>query len=92
MEVTGKEAQAALQDVESVARSVQGKLAYGRAGPILTLWGVVWMVCFALSHFTPQIAGWGWLIGDSGGIVGSLYLRAYPSRLIARYVMMAQTR
>jgi len=80
MEVTGKDAQEALQDVESVARSVQGKLAYGIAGPILVLWGVVWMVCFTITHFAPQVAGWGWLVGDGLGIVGSLYLGTRGAR------------
>ncbi len=75
MDVTGKQAQEALQDVEAVARSVQGKRAYGIvAGPILILWGVVWIVCFALTHFSPRLAAWGWLVGDSLGIAGSLYL------------------
>jgi hypothetical protein len=80
MEVTGREAQEALKDVESVAKTVQGKLAYGIAGPILVLWGVVWMVCFALTHFMPQVAGWGWIVGDGVGIAGSLYLGRRGSR------------
>jgi len=80
MEVTEKQAQEALQDVESVAKSVQRKLAYGIAGPILVLWGVVWIVCFALTHFAPQVAGWGWIVGNSLGIVGSLYIGTRGAR------------
>ena len=80
MEVTGKQAREVLQDVEAVAKSVQGKLGYGIAGPILVLWGAVWMVCFALAHFAPQMAGWGWLVGDSLGILGSLYLGTRRAR------------
>jgi hypothetical protein len=80
MEATERQAQEALQDVEAVAKSVQGKLAYGMAGPILALWGMVWIVCFVIQHFAPQIAGWGWIVGDSLGIAGSLYLGRFRSR------------
>ncbi len=80
MEVTEKQAQEALRDVESVAKGVQGTLAYGVAGPILVLWGGVWMVCFSLVHFAPQLAGWGWLIGNSVGIAGSLYLGRFRAK------------
>lgn len=72
MEVTGKQAQEALQDVESVVKGIQRRLTYGIAGPILALWGVVWIVCFALTHFAPHISGWGWIVGNSLGLVGSL--------------------
>lgn len=80
MEVTEKQAQEALHDVEAVSKSTQGKLAYGIAGPILVLWGMVWIVCFSLTHFAPQVSGWGWLVGNSLGIVGSLYLGRFCAR------------
>jgi hypothetical protein len=80
MEVTGKQAQEVLQDVDSVARSVQGKLAYGIAGPILVLWGAVWMVCFSISHFLPEVSGWAWVAGNGLGIGGSLYLGRFRAK------------
>jgi hypothetical protein len=80
MEVTEKQAQEVLQDVDTVARSVQGKLAYGIAGPILVLWGAVWMVCFSITHFLPEVSGWGWIAGNSLGIGGSLYLGRFRSK------------
>ena len=73
MEVTGKQAQEALLDVEAVAKDMRRRLAYGVAGPILALWGSVWIACFALAQFAPSIAGWAWLVGDTVGIAGSLY-------------------
>lgn len=74
MEITAKEACQALQGAESIAKGVREKLLYGFVGPILILWGAVWMVCFAISHFAPHIAGWGWLIGAGLGDAGSIYI------------------
>jgi hypothetical protein len=74
MDVDDKKARDALRDVEAAARSIRGRLAYGIAGPILALWGAVWIVCFALVHFAPRISGWGWIIGDALGIAGSIYI------------------
>jgi len=74
MEVTQKQAQEALQDVQTVTTDIRGKMTYGMAGPILILWGVVWIVCFAITQFAPRIAGWAWLVGNGLGIAGSLYL------------------
>jgi hypothetical protein len=80
MEVTQRQAKEALQDVDAVSRSIKGKMAYGIAGPILALWGTVWVVCFLLTQFAPQISAWGWLVGNSLGIAGSLYLGRLRAR------------
>ena len=80
MEVTQRQAKEALQDVDAVSRSIKGKMAYGIAGPILVLWGTVWVVCFLLTQFAPQISAWGWLVGNSLGIAGSLYLGRLRAR------------
>ena len=80
MEITQKQAQETLQDVEAVAKDVQAKLFYGPAGPILLVWGVVWIVCFAISHFAPRIAGWGWTAGDCVGFLGTFYVGRFRGR------------
>jgi hypothetical protein len=80
MEVTERQAEETLEDLESIAKGVHSKLAYGMAGPIIALWGAVWMVCFALTHFVPQIATWGWIVGDGLGIVGSVFLGRYRAK------------
>jgi hypothetical protein len=74
MEITRKEAEDVLQQVDQVAKEVHGKLAYGRAGPILTIWGCIWIVCFTLGHFAPKSSGVAWLVGDAIGIVASIYI------------------
>ena len=80
MEVTQRQAQEALKDIEVVSRNIRGKVAYGVAGPIMVLWGIVWIVCFSLTQFAPQIAKWAWLVGNVLGIVGSLYLGRFHKR------------
>lgn len=74
MDIDDKKAKDALQDVEAVAKNIRGRLAHGIAGPILALWGAIWIVCFALVYFAPKISGWGWIIGDAMGIAGSIYI------------------
>lgn len=59
---------------------MQAKLAGSIAGPIMVVWGVVWVVCFSLTHFAPRVAGWGWIVGNSLGIVGSIYLARRSAR------------
>lgn len=80
MEMTREEAQQWLGEVNAVAKELRHRLAYGITGPILVLWGVVWMVCFAITHFAPKSAGWGWLVGDVLGIAGTLCLGRFRGR------------
>jgi hypothetical protein len=74
MDIDDKKAKDALQDAQAVAKGIRARLAYGFTGPILTLWGAIWIVCFSLMHFAPGISGWVWIIGDALGIAGSIYL------------------
>lgn len=80
MKVTEGQAQEALREVEAVAKSTQGQLAYGTVGPILILWGIIWIVCFSLTQFAPRSAGWGWLAGNCVGVLGTLYLGWFRAR------------
>jgi len=80
MEVTRKQAEETLQEVDAVAQGVRGHVAYGVVGPILMVWGAVWMACFAVVHFAPRISGWAWLVGNALGIAGSLYFGRFHPR------------
>jgi hypothetical protein len=83
MEMAREQAQQWLHEVDAVTKELRNRLAYGITGPILTLWGIVWIVCFAITHFAPKSAGWGWLVGNVLGIAGSLYLGAFRGRRAA---------
>jgi hypothetical protein len=80
MEVDAKQALESLQEVDSVGKGLVSKLAYGMAGPILIVWGAVWLVCFGITQFVPSMSGWAWLAGDIIGIAGSLYLGRLRTR------------
>ena len=53
---------------------VRDKLNYDVAGPSLIVWGAIWIVCFAITHFAPTISGLAWLVGDTIGIAASIYI------------------
>ena len=74
MDITGKQASEALQDVDAVGKSVQAKLAYAGVGPILMVWGLVCATCFVITHVAVEVAGWAWLVGNACGIAGTVYL------------------
>ena len=74
MEITRDQAQELLQAADDAGRNMRTRRAYGPVGPILMLWGVVWIVCFSIARFAPAASGWVWLVGDALGLVGSIYL------------------
>jgi hypothetical protein len=80
MEMTREQAQQWLQEVDAVAKELRNKLAYGITGPILIIWGIVWIVCYTLNHFAHKISGWVWLVGIVLGMAGTFYLRAVRYR------------
>ncbi len=68
MEISKKQASEALDQIQQVAKQTKGELKYRYVGAILILWGVIWLVCFSITHFKPKIAGWAWLVGDCIGL------------------------
>ena len=63
------EARQALSEIQRITEKTKRSLANGPAGPLLILWGMIWMVGFSVSQFAPGYSGlaWGILI-----VIGSL--------------------
>ena len=78
MEITRDQAEELLQQADAAGREMRTRRAYGPVGPILMLWGAVWIVCAAsaIAEISPRPrrAGLAQLIGDTLGLVGSIYL------------------
>jgi len=74
MEISPQQASEALKDINTVGQRTRDVAAYRTAAPILILWGVVWTVCFGVTHFSPHAAALAWLIGDVVGIAGTAVL------------------
>jgi hypothetical protein len=84
MNISQAEAASALRDVDAAtARTIEMR-AYGYASPHLILWGLIWIVGYALMGALPQKDwGWIWLPLDLAGIVGSVMLGQRSRRMKA---------
>jgi hypothetical protein len=79
MRPNSEEAAKILNEVADVSKHVHHRASFGIVGPILIIWGTIWIVCFNITHFKPGISAWSWLIGNMIGITGSLYFgRMHP--------------
>ena len=75
MRITPDEAAAALSDIDATTSRLGARRGYHVAGPILMLWGVVWLCCYsAMGFLEPEQWGWPWLVGDAIGILGTVLL------------------
>lgn len=81
MNITRDEAAAALADIDGATGQIHVRRVYHVAGPILMLWGVVWLCCYsAMGLLPPEQWGWSWLVGDVIGIVGTILLSSRSAR------------
>lgn len=74
MALSSEQASQALRELEAVTQRSGQLYRYQRFAPMLMLWGVIWLVGFALSHFLPANAGWVWIALDIVGVSGCIYL------------------
>lgn len=75
MNISKSDAEAALSDIERTAGRSQTMRGYRIAGPILILWGVIWLVGYGAMGVLPQAQwGWLWLVLDGIGVPGSILL------------------
>ena len=74
MDVTPQEASELLSQKDAITALMHNHSMYRKMGPILILWGIIWMVCFPLTAMIPAYNGWIWLIGDGIGFAGSFLL------------------
>lgn len=74
MSLSSEQASQALREVEAISHRSSQLYRYQRFAPMLVLWGVIWLVGFALTHFFPSRASEIWLPLDVIGIAGCIFL------------------
>ena len=73
MTLSKQDAAAALSDIEQATGRGQTLRAYRSAGPVLILWGVIWIAGYVAMGLLPdQRWGWIWLWLDLIGVVASV--------------------
>ena len=74
MQVTPQQANEVLEDIDKVSRRVCYAASNNVGGPILIIWGIIWIACYLICHFAPNLANWAWLIGNAIGIPATIWL------------------
>jgi hypothetical protein len=74
MTLSSEQASQALREVEAVSHRSGQLYQYQRFAPMLVLWGVIWLIGFAMTHFFPTLASRLWIALDVIGIAGCMYL------------------
>jgi hypothetical protein len=75
MKLTPQEAQQSLADIEAVMRQTRRSMAYSGAPYYLMLWGAIWFLGNLAGQFlSGSQVGIVWLVLDSLGIVGSVWI------------------
>jgi len=71
MEMTRETAEQSLRDIEETGKKARFSADWNGGDLILILWGVVWILAFLGTHFSPAQAGAFWLIGNAVGGIGT---------------------
>ena len=74
MSLSSEQASQALREVEAVSHRSSQLYQYQKFAPMLVLWGVIWLVGFAVTHFFPTRASQIWIPLDVIGIGGCIFL------------------
>ncbi|QQE13521.1 hypothetical protein JD969_08705 [Planctomycetota bacterium] len=80
MEMNADDARRFLNNIDGVERDTKRKTGLGAIGSPLMIWGLVWIVCYAIVYWLPQYAGKGWLIGDGIGVFATICFGVWDSR------------
>jgi hypothetical protein len=62
-----------LREVDKTHERSKHYLRYWRSGAIVQLWGVVWFAAYLGSWLFPAHSGYFWLVGDTAGVLGTVY-------------------
>lgn len=57
------DARRALKDIETAQGRTHAFAFYDGAGPIVVVWGLVWLLANSLAYFKPEAANMAWLVG-----------------------------
>lgn len=67
--VSADDARQALCEVESIVELTRRQIGHGCAAPILILWGVIWIIGYAVSHRDALLGAQVWpMLAAAGGI------------------------
>jgi len=80
MSLSSEQAAQALREVEQTSALSSTLYGYQQASPYLILWGVIWVIKFALGDFFPQYNNFIWIPFDVLGVAGCFYLGARSAR------------
>ncbi len=83
MNVTRDEAREALDAVREVEQRARRSIGLAGGGPILMIWGGVWLIGYLGGHFLgyPR-SGWLWLAVDVLGLIGTLIVVSRVSQRV----------
>jgi MFS family permease len=74
MDISEKEAQYSLDQIQSVATHTRRTLAASYDSVMLMMWGLIWILGFLGTHFFLRWVWWIWMVlGGIGGIATFLY-------------------
>lgn len=87
MNISRDDAAKALSDIARTQARSRELFSYRRAGPILMVWAIIWIICFTAMGFLPASL-WGavWIPGNIVGIIASIsmgYRRPCPPDEVA---------
>jgi hypothetical protein len=74
MSLSSEQAALALREIAAVENRSSQLYRYQRTAPMLMLWGVIWLLGFALTDRFPAKANWIWIPLDIVGTLGCIYL------------------
>ena len=74
MNISREEASAALDSIHDADRKVSERRNYAYTAPFLILWGVVWVLCNAITDLAPRWSGRAWPAGTVLGAIVTVYL------------------
>ena len=74
MSISHDDAAKALEAVRSAQHRTRLVRGYERSAPHFWLWGVIWMLGYALTDLRPEYANWVWLALDVSGWIGSMLI------------------
>jgi hypothetical protein len=60
--ISKSDAEGALAEINSVISQTQKAIAAGPAAPLLILWGLIWVIGYSITHFSPRSAGAAWMV------------------------------
>ena len=74
MDVSPQDARESLEQVRDVTTRTRRSVASSTGGPILMVWGLVWIAGMLITHWRPHWSGWTWLTLDVLGFAATFLI------------------